>query len=283
MTYGLMIQTAFYLPSPLLRPYVHHYWILQTRDMSTSHTVMPMESLKWIFHRKRPFDVNGQPDLHTKASVCGQYKAAIHIESSEALEVIMIFFQPYAARLVMNAPCTEFANANIDFDLLENPAFSELKRQVLEADTHADCISYIERFLLRQLIRTQDSPYLQPLEHVFRQMTASAGEVRVEALADAACLSERQFRRIFADYVGMTPKQMLCVRRFHQAANALMQQEEASFDSLLCRLGYTDHGHFNREFHRLAGMSPTDFVHHLEDVNRQGCLTAYRSYHCSDE
>ena len=263
MTYGLMIQTAFYLPSPLLRPYVHHYWILQTRDMSTSHTVMPMESLKWIFHRKRPFDVNGQPDLHTKASVCGQYKAAIHIESSEALEVIMVFFQPYAARLVMNAPCTEFANANIDFDLLENPAFSELKRQVLEADTHANCISYIERFLLRQLIRTQDSPYLQPLEHVFRQMTASAGEVRVEALADAACLSERQFSRSFKSYIGLTPKEFLRMLRWQMTIRHLQQiareNKIIDYQEIALHMGYYDLSHMAMDFRAIGCTTPANF------------------------
>ena len=36
---------------------------------------------------------------------------------------------------------------------------------------------------------------------------------------------------------------------------------------------------FYREFRHFAGMSPTAFIHYLEQVRSKGYLSAYKSYH----
>ena len=76
-----MVTTEVILPSVALRPYVHHYWIMKTNDMSLSHIIMPVGNPKLIFHRKRPFDINGVVNINRKASIIGLYDKAKHINS----------------------------------------------------------------------------------------------------------------------------------------------------------------------------------------------------------
>ena len=90
--------------------------IMRTCDTAMSQLIMPMGCLKWIFHRKRPFDVNGRTDLHAQAQAVGPYDKAIHVDSTEDLEMITVFFQPYAAKLIMDIPGREFCNGVCDFD-----------------------------------------------------------------------------------------------------------------------------------------------------------------------
>ena len=106
-----------------------------------------------------------------------------------------------------------------------------------------------------------------------------APSLRLSDLSATACLGERQLRRVFAEQVGMGPKQILRIHRFRRAVQALLRNPGQGFDDLLYRLGYTDHSHFNREFHALAGLSPSAWLRYLQTIGQDGSLPAYRGYH----
>ena len=167
-----------------------------------SHIIMPVGCPKWMFNRKRPFDVNGVVNINRKASIIGLYDKAKFVNSNEDMEMITVFFMPYAAKMITSIPCQEFYNDNVDFEDLESADFKELKARILEAETTDECIGMIEDFIIRRLIKTQDSPYFNPMAKVFERMIANPN-VRIEELASVACLSERQFRRVFIENVGI--------------------------------------------------------------------------------
>lgn len=242
---------------------------------------MPVGCPKWIFHRKRPFDVNGVANIKLKASIIGPYDKAIRITSSEDLEMITVFLMPYAAKMITNIPSHEFYNENVDFEDVESTEFKDLKMRILEAEETESCIGMIEDFILRQLAKTQGSPYLNPLIKAFNLM-ASNPEVRIDELASTACLSERQFRRVFIDNVGMKPKQIQRIQRFHLATNEIIKSIPANIDQVLYKYGYTDHSHFNREFHDIANISPTEYIAFLENIKKRDVMSAFRSYHAPE-
>lgn len=266
------------MPSQALLPFVHHYWVLKTADTSMSNIILPDGCLHWMFHRKKSFDVDNVSQDGIKASATGLYDKAIHISSTEDVELITVFFHPHAAGAIMGMPCRELAFENVDFESLESLEFKLLKRHVLDADTTEECIDMIEEFILRQLVKTQGSPYMDRLQKVFSLMKAKP-EVRVDELASVACLSERQFRRVFMDNVGMSPKQIQRLMRFRQATNELILTSSDRLDDVLYTNGYTDHSHFNHEFHDIVGLSPTEYIASLEKVRSRGVMPVYRSYH----
>jgi len=277
-----LVEAEVILPSPVLQPFVHHYWVMKTYDTSMSQIIMPVGCLRWMFHRKKPFDVNGGSESTHKASVTGINDKAIHISTSDDVEMITVFFLPYAAQIVMGIPCKEFTYDNVDFDQLENIEFKDLKAKVLEAETTNECIDIIEDFILKQIVKTQGFPYLKQLSDAFKLMNAQP-DVRVDELASASCLSERQFRRVFIDNVGMNPKQIQRIQRFHLATNEILHSKDTNLDEIIFKYGYTDHSHFNREFHEIAGLSPTEYLTVLEGVRKHGIMPVYRSYHDSKQ
>ena len=273
-----MIAAEIIFPSIVLRPFVHHYWVMKTSNICMSQVIMPIGGLRWMFHRKRPFDVDGVTDFSLKASVVGLYDKAKHINTSEEIEMISVFFQPYAAKAIMNIPCQEFVNECVDFEQLGSVEFKTLKARILEADTTGECIGMIEDFIIKQLVKSQGLSYLEPLKNVFK-LIDTYPEARLEELASVACLSERQFRRVFIDNVGLKPKQIQRIKRFHQAINEILLTNPDNLDTILCKYGYTDHSHFNREFHEIAGMSPTEYLALIKDLRKQEAMPAYRSFH----
>lgn len=273
-----MITSQVILPSPALSFYVHHYWILRACDVRMSQLILPSGCMKWIFHRKKPFDVNGMGDFMTQISVCGQYERAIHIQSDENVEMLAVFFHPYAMQMIMGMPCHPFTNNNVDFDDIENKNFSELKNKIQDAPNSEACITLIESFIFCQLTKNQNAPYFYSLQKVFHEMYANP-ECRIETLAEIACLSERQFRRVFTENVGMSPKQLIRIQRFHLVTNSMMQLNSETFSALLDKYGYVDHSHFNHEFQHFTGMSPSSYLQFLEKNRKDGNMSVYRSYH----
>ncbi|MBQ0156634.1 MAG: hypothetical protein KBT22_08670 [Bacteroidales bacterium] len=78
---------------------------MKTHDTSMSQIIMPVGCLRWMFHRKTPFDVNGSSDISFNASVAGLNDKAIKISTTKDVEMITVFFLPYAAQVIMGIPC----------------------------------------------------------------------------------------------------------------------------------------------------------------------------------
>ena len=59
--------TKVMLPTPLLRAYVHHYWVMKTERISAEMNIVPTGSMKWMFHRRTPLVVNRVVDNSNEA------------------------------------------------------------------------------------------------------------------------------------------------------------------------------------------------------------------------
>ena len=77
------------------------------------------------------------------------------------------------------------------------------------------------------------------------------------------CLGERQFLRVFRNYVGIPPKQYVRLRRFHRAIQAMQIQaaQGKPIDLLATVLehGYYDLSHAALEFQQMGCVSPGQF------------------------
>ena len=98
-------------------------------------------------------------------------------------------------------------------------------------------------------------------------------------LADRACLGERQLRRFFEEYVGMSPKMMIRTKRCLQACRSIQSLQITDFKDIVYRLGFTDHSHLNKEFKAFAGMSPSEYMEHIRHIQQENFLRGYRAYH----
>ena len=270
--------TRVMLPTPPLRAYVHHYWVMKTERISAEMNIVPTGSMKWMFHRRTPLVVNGMVDNSNVASVCGQYMRSINVQTAQSTHLLFVFFRPYALKMIMGMPSDSFVEDNVSMDLLGMPGFHDLKCRVLDSPTDDEAIAIIEAFIMRRLYNNGDSVYLKPLIAACSAIDSDP-TVSIERLSDIACLSERQFRRIFTEHVGMTPKQMIRTKRFFYATKMMQTLDESVFTTIVDDLGFTDHSHFNKEFRHFSGMSPTEYLAHLCEIKRTDFIRGYRAYH----
>ena len=74
-------------------------------------------------------------------------------------------------------------------------------------------------------------------------------------LADAACLSERQFGRLFRAETGQTPAKVIEQLRV-EAARVRIEEGHEALESIARAVGFSDPERMRRAFIRLFGLSP---------------------------
>ncbi len=70
----------------------------------------------------------------------------------------------------------------------------------------------------------------------------------------------RRLQRLFAEYVGVTPKWVLIRSRLHDATDAIAGREPPDWARLAAELGYCDQAHLIRSFEAATGMTPMEYV-----------------------
>ena len=92
------------------------------------------------------------------------------------------------------------------------------------------------------------------------RITADPGLRRVDQLSAASGMTARSLQRLFADYVGVSPKWVMRRARLHEAAERADSGEPVDWASLAADLGYADQAHLTRDFTATIGISPTRYA-----------------------
>jgi AraC-like DNA-binding protein len=78
------------------------------------------------------------------------------------------------------------------------------------------------------------------------------------AVADSAGISPFHFHRLFTKHIGISPKQYLQHKQL-QVARWLLRATRTPVGRIADVTGFASHGHFTTTFHRVTGVSPTDY------------------------
>jgi transcriptional regulator GlxA family with amidase domain len=102
-------------------------------------------------------------------------------------------------------------------------------------------------------------PRTGPLRDVTGWVHRNLGaDLRVEALAERACMSPRNFSRAFRREVGMTPAKYVEITRVQAARQALADAADG-VDAIAVRCGFGTAETMRRAFHRHLGIGPADY------------------------
>ena len=246
----------FIRPTVWLQPYVRYYWILRGREDLETLT-FPIGCPQLIFHRRSQFYIPELTAEQARFSISGQVNFPARMQSSGEVETIVVVFCPHAIGTMFNIPVSSFYNREIDGYSLGDKRLNALADEVLNADDSTEAIRKIEEWLLSRL---DESAF-----HNFKRVGASLRQlfldnaISVENMAQLACLSRKQFERVFFNAVGMKPKEYSSVARF-QKSLWLMQNGNHDFADIAYTCGYADQSHFIRECRRYSGVTPAELL-----------------------
>ena len=106
----------------------------------------------------------------------------------------------------------------------------------------------------------QPDPVVEQVAGVVARITADPGLRRVAQLADACGIPERRLQRLFAEYVGVSPKWVMRRARLHEAALRADEGGVVDWAALAADLGYADQAHLTRDFTATLGVPPSQYT-----------------------
>lgn len=246
-------------PAPALAPYIRYYWILRDDAFTpVSERTLPVGCMQLVFHKGRQLLSLQNSQLQPQSFICGQSFGFSDVMSTGMIEMITVVFQPYAAKTFLRIPLHLFFGQNISTDEVEDTELSDLSRRIVDTPDNDQCIHLIEDFFFHRLVSCSEYN-LKRLSTVLSEINLHP-QVSTLELSDVACLSSKQFGRIFADYIGTTPKEFLRIVRMQRALYTLQQDPTLPFAQVAYECGFSDQSHMIKEFKLFSGYTPAEYL-----------------------
>jgi AraC-like DNA-binding protein len=133
-----------------------------------------------------------------------------------------------------------------------------LRAAVLARDDDADRVAVLDAALAPHA--PEPEPAYLDLLALLDRMIDDRSLVRVDQVADLAVTSTRSLQRLFAAYVGLSPKAVLARYRLQDAAALIDAGAVDDLAALAADLGWFDQAHFSRDFRAVVGVPPSAYL-----------------------
>jgi len=177
-------------------------------------------------------------------------------------EALVVQFNPGGLHALMGYNMAQMRNKVFTDEDLHDMSLHQLEQRML-AEEHAEtCLSMFDAFFLGR-VNVEHCHEIQRIEDVMRATAECDGVITVQQMADVTCLCERQFRRVFSEQVGLTPKEFVQLYRFHcslqHMINLAHQGMNVDLYEVAHHFGYYDLSHMAADYRRFGCVSPAQF------------------------
>jgi AraC-like DNA-binding protein len=236
--------------APALRPLVAHYWIV-TWDLRGQdpyeQQVLPYPAVNMTFKPGR-CRIAGVPR--------GRFSEVLR----EAGRVFGVRFHPGGFHPFLGAPVSSITDRFLAIEDAFGSPGRVLADAILGADDHA-AVAIMDEFLTTRAPRQADRA-AELAAAVVAYTATEPAITRVDELARAFDLSPRRLQRLFADYIGVSPKWVIRRHRLHEAATRATAGTPVNLTQLAAELGYSDQAHLTRDFTAMIGVPPAQYIKH---------------------
>lgn len=259
----------FYEPHPALKEFVNNIMIHQVKFDTTqaqlNFTVPPLPGHGLIFYIKDRADSQnvstGKKETLPFSLFVGANITRHIITPGRNHLIINVGFQPGGLYRFLGIPINELLCKD-GFDGVEllGNEMNDIHNRLQEATSFAHMKIIVESFLLKHVGKLKQA---LPIDHVLPLLIKERGLLKIDKLASHACLSIRQFERVFQQRIGLPPKLFSRLVRFADAWITKEQQPNISWIKVACECGYFDQMHLIRDFHEFAGVNPSSIESEL--------------------
>jgi AraC-like DNA-binding protein len=238
-----------YHPSRQLEQFVEHYWVVEwdlRGEAPERAETLPHPSVHMVFEQ----------DGRSRIRGAARKKFSRLLEDKGG--VFAVKFTPAGFYPFVGVPVSGFSNKTVRLRDVFGRQGDDLDRAVLAEETDLSRINVVENFLLARL-PAADENVLKVTEIVYK-VAKDRGILKVQDLVDQYGLHQRTLQRLFARYVGVSPKWVIQRYRLHEAAEQLATSGSGSQADLALNFGYSDQAHFIRDFKSIVGVSPAAYA-----------------------
>jgi AraC-like DNA-binding protein len=237
---------ARHRPSPELTPFVDYLWTVEwDRRGEQAHVqrILPNPALH----------LSVEP---SRCAVTGPGRTTWTYELAGRGRVVGVRFRPGGARPWTAGPLADLADRELPVAALPRLAALDLpalQAAVRAAPDGAGAAGLVNAALAP--LRPDPDPAVDRAAALVAVVDAEPGIRRVEHLAERLGLAVRGLQRFCAEWIGISPKELIRWARLHEAAGRAAAGP-VDWAALAAELGYADQAHLVRDFRRVVGEPP---------------------------
>jgi AraC-like DNA-binding protein len=195
-------------------------------------------------------------DTH-RSFLAGLHDVHVFTEYRGDQRGFQVNFTLLGAYRLLNVTMSELANRCIDVGDLMGDETPRLIDRLHGAPDWPARFEIMDQFLLQRLSAGRaTSP---DIAWALKALQESRGSRSIGALTRELGCSRRHLIQRFHAQVGLSPKSVAGILRFEHAVQTIRDADEQSWADLAVACGYYDQAHFNRDFRRYSGRTPTEF------------------------
>jgi len=254
--------TASRAPDRRLTPYVLDYQgYLESARRPMRRLQAPFAGVPMILTFGPEIDIiNGDRpaarDTH-RSFLAGLHDVHVFTEYEGAQRGFQVNFTLFGAYRLLNVTMSDLANRCVDLGDLLGPEAPRLIERLHGARDWPARFEIMDQFLLARL--SAGRPMAPDIAWALKTLQESKGGRSIGALTRELGCSRRHLIHRFHGQVGLSPKSVAGILRFEHAVETILSADEQSWADLAVSCGYYDQAHFNRDFRRYSGRTPTEF------------------------
>ncbi len=189
--------------------------------------------------------------------VAGLHDSYVLVDNDCIDRCLHIDLSPLAAYRLLKAPMVHFHNRTVEFGDVLGPDADDLLDRLFQAADWQARFAILDRWLLRQL--TAAPLPSAEIAWAWERIEAARGAVRISDIASALDWSRKRLVAGFREAIGVPPKTLGRVLRFHHALEQLSEDSGPAAE-IAASCGYADQPHMIREFRAVCGMTPGEMA-----------------------
>lgn len=264
---NLKVEILFVKPCLELQPYVESFWVCESATgipLTDRNLAVPNGCSKLIIPYENSIMgiSDGQAGVsheHGFYFVGNRIKATLIHSTARRTGFIGIEFSPHGAFPLFGVPMHETVDEKI-FDSEE--LFGRWARETREALCNLEAVNQKVNFIHQELIKLsrrkpQDN---RVIDFCVSTLKSAYGRMPVRELERRTGYSRRYLDLLFKEQVGLSPKVLASVFRFQTLYQKWARGVPYDFLKEEVYEYYYDQAHFSKEFKRMTGHSPREFM-----------------------
>ncbi|MBK6844193.1 MAG: AraC family transcriptional regulator [Gemmatimonadetes bacterium] len=250
-------------PSAALRPYIQGMYTGSTERLPGTLTRLevPHPGVVCIFNFGTPYRVtdprDGRSGEWLGSFVAGLYDSYVHVDARGTSQCVQCNLTPLGALRLLGLPLEHVTNQSVPMHDVLGAVGRDLAERMGATDSWEGRFALLEEAWRARLSRAPGVPPL--VQEAWHALARTHGNVEVARIAHAIGCSRKRLTTQFRTHVGLPPKALARILRFHRVIECLVASEGRRLSEIAHACGYYDHAHLDRDFRDLAGLSPSTY------------------------
>lgn len=251
------------LPNEKLTEFVREYFYLQI-ESDDEQTVVAIDDgcYDFMFYREKyanlEFEHTNSIKIKSKAFTVHQLNPPLKYIFGNCVSYFSVKVQPWFNSFFFP---THYKKGILTLETIYGNDIKKIQSAIFKSITFQEKIEIAEEFLFE--IKPEYNSNSNLAKQICLEIYDKDGMITVNELCAKFEFDRQLLNKIFKKQVNYTIKQFIIIERILSLAKFRINNPQNSLTEVALKYGYFDQAHFNYDFKRISGVTPTEFFKNL--------------------